>query len=89
MKELISKPIGADGGVASIAIDAGMLELKVGYPVAKIVEPLKSKIVDKLKAFIPGTWDDVLIDKAWAELVAELSDAPVAPAMIDVAPPQV
>jgi hypothetical protein len=75
-KQIVSIPVGHDGGKVGLDIDNGMVELKVSYPVAKIVEPLKTKVVDKLKSFIPGTWDDALIDKAWAELIAELSDAP-------------
>jgi hypothetical protein len=96
MKQLLSLPIGPQGS-AALAIDAGKLRLSggygspsepgfdatlsVGYPVADLLDPVKKNFVDKLKALIPGTWDDVLIDKAWLEAVALISEIPAAPAV--------
>lgn len=93
MKQLISLPLGANAH-ATVAVDAGDLKLgvagkfgdltvdaTVGYPVIKVLDPIKKNFVDKLKALIPGTWDDALIDKAWAEAIALASDAPSTPAI--------
>ena len=75
----VEKEIGGDGAKASaglaVAGDALELALKVTYPIAKIVEPATSVLdaqLDKLKALIPGDWDDLAIDKFKAEYKAEL-----------------
>lgn len=73
MKKLIGGPIGG-GASAELAVNAGNFEAKVVYPVASVLAPIKKAFVDKLKALIPGSWDDVLIDKAWAEALKFLAD---------------
>lgn len=93
MKQIISLPLGSQAK-ASLSVDAGNLQLgvtgqfgdlsvdaKVGYPVIKVLDPIKKNFVDKLKALIPGEWDDALIDKAWNEAIALASDAPSVPAI--------
>lgn len=72
MKTLVEVPMGADGGKASVVVAEGMLELKVGYPLEKALAEVKAKFVDKLKALIPGTWDDALIEKAWQDAIKDL-----------------
>lgn len=68
-KSIVKQPLGADGGFAELVVEEGNLVVKAGYPVAKILEPIKKNFVDKLKTAIPGTWDDVIIDNAWNEAV--------------------
>lgn len=75
MKEIVSAPLGE--GKVGLGISEGMLVATVGYPVEKILEPIKTQFVDKLKALIPGTWDDALIDAAWADAVKLLSETKV------------
>lgn len=72
MKSLVEVPVGADGGKVSVVVDQGMLEVKVGYPLEKALSEVKAKFVDKLKALIPGSWDDALIDKAWQDAIKDL-----------------
>ena len=74
MKELLSGNLGADGGKYALQIEGGSLVAQVGYPVEKILQPLKEKLVDRLKNLIPGDWDDAIIDKAWQEAVDFLSE---------------
>lgn len=76
MKEIFSVPLGGDGGKLQLDVASGNLELKATFPVAKILEPLKVNFVDKLKASIPGPYDDMIIDKLWEAAVAELSEVP-------------
>jgi hypothetical protein len=75
MKQLFSYPIGSDGAAALVIAD-GKLKLEVGYSVAAILSPVKSAVIDKLKAAIPGTVDDAILDRLWDELVKALSEAP-------------
>ncbi len=81
MKTLVSMPVGGDGGSVALGVDGKDLALSVRYPMAKALEPVKALFVDKLKAIIPGTWDDMLIDKAWSEALELLDDTkpPVIP----------
>lgn len=79
MKEIFSTPVGGDGGKVGLAVDGGALELVVSYPVAKILAPAKALILDKIKAAIPVQVVDDLLDKAWDEAVALLSESPPAP----------
>ncbi len=76
MKKILEGAIGKDGGTYGLSIEDGNLVAKVGYPVSQVLEPLKKNFVDKLKAVIPGDWDDALIDKAWQEAVDYLSEKP-------------
>lgn len=74
MKTIIEKEmeVGGDGAKASggFYVEEGMLKAKaeIMYPIAKVVDavvkpldPLK----EKLKALIPGDWDNPYIDKAF------------------------
>lgn len=74
MKELLNVPVGGDGGKFSVQVEGGQLKLEIGYPVAKLLEPIKEKVLDKIKALIPGNWEDSILDKGWAELVASVSE---------------
>lgn len=89
MKDLLKfeQGVGGDGGkvAGSVGVDQSDLvaQVQVRYPLAKVVEPATSaldKLLDKLKAAIPGSWDDALIDKFKAEykedLVELLSEKP-------------
>lgn len=72
MKELISQPIGGDGGAISLGTDEQFLVVQAKYPKAKLLADFKAKFVDKLKLAIPGTWDDAIIEKAYQDAVAGL-----------------
>ena len=74
MKQIAKAGLG--DGQAVLDIDAGMLEVKIQYPVAKLLEPLKANVIDKLKAAIPGTWDDGILDSLWESIVKALSETP-------------
>lgn len=89
MKSLASfdQAVGADGGKAggSVGVEGDQLkiELHATYPLAKVVEPATAaldSLLNKVKAAIPGSWDDALIDQFKAEykddLVKLLSEAP-------------
>lgn len=68
MKTILEKPVGADGGKVGLYVEDGNLEVKIQYPVAKIVQPIKTALDPlkaKLEALIPGDWDNPLIDKAF------------------------
>lgn len=62
MKEFtsINKPLGADGNFkAALGLEGQMLtaKIEVGYPVAKLAEPILKAgddLVDKIEALIPG-----------------------------------
>jgi len=80
MKQIaeFNKELG-DGASATgaLVIEEQLLKAKVevSYPVSKIVEPATKaldQLLDKIKAAIPGTWDDVLIDKFKAEYKDDL-----------------
>lgn len=75
MKVLIEKEFGGDGGKVGAYIDAEALQVKVSYPLIKVIQPATNALdglLDKLKAAIPGTWDDALIDKLKDEYKADL-----------------
>lgn len=82
MKEIVKfeKELGADGAKAagSLVIQEGSIkaQVEVSYPLAKIVEPVTNaldKAIDKLKAAIPGEWDDALLDKVKVEYKEEIT----------------
>lgn len=70
MKVIVAGPIGGDGGEYALKVDAGKLKAEIGYPIEKVLEPVKKNFVDKLKGLIPGDW----IDKAWSEAVKFFAD---------------
>jgi hypothetical protein len=75
MKTLVEQAIGGDGAKAGAYIDNGNLELRVAYPLAKVVEPVNKIIdtaIDKLEATIPGDWDKALLEPIRAEAKAAL-----------------
>lgn len=81
MDKVIAKyetAMGADGKIgASIGIEGEDLavEMKGKYPLKKVVEPATQaldNLLDKLKAAIPGTWDDKLIDQFKLEYKQDL-----------------
>ena len=81
MKDIVGfdSALGGDGGKVggSLGVEGQELKLQVhvSYPITKIVEPATEaldKSLDKLKATIPGEWDDVLIDRFKAEYKKEL-----------------
>jgi len=73
-KVLFKQPVGGDGGEVSAGVESKNLFIKVSYPVEKIVQPIKEKFIDKLKTAIPGSWDDMLIDAAWASALREVQE---------------
>ena len=80
MKELasIEKDLGSDGKAkASLAVNGDQLQAQVSvtYPIAKIIEPATNAVdslLEKLKAAIPGDWENPLIDGFKAEYKSEL-----------------
>jgi hypothetical protein len=81
VKSIIEKPIGGDGGKVVLDIDAGNVELKVSYPLAKVLSPVTDIIdvvINKVEAAIPGEWDKAVLEPirlaAKAELIALLSE---------------
>ena len=81
MKKVVEfdKEIGGDGAKASGGVgvegDQVVAQVKISYPIAKIVEPATKAIdaaLDKLKNLIPGDWDNPMIDKIKAEYKEEL-----------------
>lgn len=75
MKVLIEKDFGGDGGKVGAYIEDSNLKVSVSYPLEKVISPATSALdglLDKLKATIPGTWDDALIDKLKVEYKADL-----------------
>jgi hypothetical protein len=75
MKTLVEQAIGGDGAKAGAYIDNGNLELRVAYPLAKVVEPVNKIIdgaIDRLEAAVPGDWDKALLEPIRAEAKAAL-----------------
>lgn len=81
MKKLIgfNEEIGGDGlvvgGQVGVEASSLKLELSASFPIAKIIEPATAAVdslIDKLKAAIPGNWDDVILDQAKQEYKEEL-----------------
>jgi len=73
MKSLLQGEIGSDGSYG-LVLEGGELKVQVGYKVEAILAPLKSQVVDRLKAAIPGTVDDVILDKLWDALIKAIGD---------------
>lgn len=71
MKTIYEHDLGSEGGKAGAYLDGGMVEVKVGYPVAKIVEPIMAQLdplKEKLKAALPmDAVTDPLVDKIFEE----------------------
>jgi len=81
MKTIVEKEIGGDGAKAGLYLDDGKLKAEVSYPVAKVVEAIVKPLdplKEKLKALIPGNWDDPLVESAFegakTEIVKLLSE---------------
>ncbi len=75
MKVIVDKPVGGDGAEVILDVAEGSLELKVTFPVAKIVGPIMKTLDplrEKLKALIPGDWDSPFVDAAFTGLEAEI-----------------
>lgn len=86
----IDKELGGDGGhvLAQLGVDGENLkaEVSVTYPLAKVIEPATKAVdslLDKLKAAIPGNWEDSLVDgfkkEYKEELVKLLAEKPAEP----------
>jgi hypothetical protein len=86
MKKLVELPLGPNGSIAlkvedghlaleAAYVDVGYAKLQAGYPVAKLLDPVKVKFIDELKKKIPGDLDDKIIDSLWEKAVAGLSEA--------------
>ncbi len=80
-KQIIEKPVGGDGGDVVLDIADGKLELKVTYPLLKVMEPVNKVIdaaIDKVELMVPGDWDRAILEPirlaAKAELLALLSE---------------
>ncbi len=81
MKEMVKfeEQVGGDGASVKGALGVEgsnlKLELSAMYPIEKIVEPATKAVdslLDKVKALIPGDWDDVMIEKFKVEYKEEL-----------------
>lgn len=75
MKVIYEHELGADGGKAGLYADEGMIKFELGYPIAKLVDPIMAKLEplkDKIESIIPGTWDKPILDKAFDDLKAEI-----------------
>jgi hypothetical protein len=81
MKDLVKfdKELGADGAKVEggLVLNEGFIqaEVSIKYPMAKIIQPATDaldKLIDKLKAAIPGDWDDAILEKAKTEYKEEL-----------------
>lgn len=68
-KVLVKEKLGGDGGQVALVVENGDLQLMVSYPVIKVLEPIKTKVVDKLKALIPGDKYDFVVDSGWEALL--------------------
>ena len=73
-KLLVGGLVGGDGAAYALKSEGGALKAEISFPLAKLLEPIKKNFVDKMKAVIPGSWDDALIDQAWNEAVKFLSE---------------
>ncbi len=75
MKTLIEKEIGTDGAKAGLYVDASVLQLTVSVPLMVAATPLLNALDPlkaKLEAIIPGDWENPLVDKAFADIKAEI-----------------
>lgn len=76
MKTVYEKTFGgSDEGKAGIYVDGADLVQQARYPLVKIIQPATNaldKLLDKLEAAIPGSWDKPLIEKLKTEYKKEL-----------------
>lgn len=75
MKTIYEHDIGVDGAKGGVYLSGGMVEVKMAYPVVKLVDPIMATLdplKEKLKAIIPGNWEDPLVDGAFASIKAEI-----------------
>lgn len=73
MKTLIQKEF--PGGDVGLSLDGRMVVLQGRYDLGAVAIPVVEKFAEKLKAKIPGSIDDKLIDIAIKELKEELGIA--------------
>jgi len=81
MKVVYEAPVGGDGGKAGLYIEGDQVEMKVSYPLAKVLGPVNDVIdaaINKIEAAIPGDWDKAVLEPiriaAKAELVSLLAE---------------
>lgn len=89
----IQKEIGADGaaltGLVGVEQSNLVVRAEIQMPLNKVIEPATKAVdglLDKLKAAIPGTWDDVMIDKFKEEYKADLVKLLAEPVAQEVTP---
>lgn len=71
MKSIVSKPIGGDGAMVTVALDDNQnLVLGVSYPLAKLVGPV-DQAIDGLVAKV----ESALGNAGWAKAVLDPLDA--------------
>lgn len=87
-KVLVKEKLGGDGGQVALVVENGELQLMVSYPVVKVLQPIKDKVVDKLKAIIPGDKYDFVVDKGWEALLDVFGMAKKEEAQPEEVPPQ-
>lgn len=75
MKTVYEHDIGGDGGKAGLYISGAMVEVKVGYPVEKLIAPVLEKLnplAEKLKEIIPGNFEDAVVNDLVVKIKAEV-----------------
>lgn len=75
MKVVYEHEVGGDGGKAGLYLAEGMVEVKIGYPVKKLLEPVLEKLDPlgvKLKELIPGNFEDAVVDDLVVKIKAEV-----------------
>lgn len=81
MKVIYEHDIGGDGAKGGLYVEGSQLQLKVAYPIEKLLAPALEKLDPlgvKIKELIPGNYEDSIIDdmvlKIKAEIVKLLSE---------------
>ena len=74
MNKLFEHAIGGDGGKVVADIDAGELEVKLSYPIAKILQPILDKL-DVLEVEIEKAIHGDFEDSVVHGLLGEAKDA--------------
>lgn len=74
MKVLFSKPIGGDGGKITAQLNGGNMEIVISYPAAAVLAPLKAEICGAIEKFIPGDYENGLVEGGFDSAIKALSE---------------